>query len=589
MNNKGITLITLVVTIIVLLILAGITIGTITDDNGIIKKAQEAANKTEEATKNEQEALNSLLNEMDSIMNGTDGGNVPIIGSINGNIIWSTGSASLELTTDVEGVTIQYRKNSDGSWTDYTTPVPSLLHGDKVYARGVKDGETVISEKQFDILDTKPPIVTIANSSSTTNSVSATATATDNEAGLGSNPQYTFYIKKTEEADSAYVQIASSTNASVTKGDLEQDKSYTIKVEVSDVAENKGQATKEIVTSKIADAGDGLTNGAIVASKPVWSGGTARTTLSTNTGLTIQYQVGGISGEWTNGTNVTGLHHRDTVFARLTDGKNYGGEASITILDTIAPTINNFTVATFDTSSITAKVDAIDNQTGIAKYQFEYKLSTSSNYTIAKVIETTNTSYTYKYIGLTDGTTYNLRVIVFDKAGNQIPSSAITQTTEIANVAPSVPTVTFNSKTTNSISIRAKATDNDGDNLIYKLYVSTTQNSGFIERATSSATASGTQVTLEATGLSQYTTYYYYVTVTDGKETATSTTSSQRTYCPGTGLTCNGPFTSVVDCKKCGGTGKMTVDYHIVIVGGRIVGPQINGYCAVCQKLRRRL
>ena len=121
------------------------------------------------------------------------------------------------------------------------------------------------------------------------------------------------------------------------------------------------------------------------------------------------------------------------------------------------------------------------------------------------------------------------------------------------------------------------------------MYVSTTQNSGFIERATSSATASGTQVTLEATGLSQYTTYYYYVTVTDGKETATSTTSSQRTYCPGTGLTCNGPFTSVVDCKKCGGTGKMTVDYHIVIVGGRIVGPQINGYCAVCQKLRRRL
>lgn len=62
MNNKGITLITLVVTIIVLLILAGITIGTITDDNGIIKKAQEAANKTQDAARNEQEALNGLLN-----------------------------------------------------------------------------------------------------------------------------------------------------------------------------------------------------------------------------------------------------------------------------------------------------------------------------------------------------------------------------------------------------------------------------------------------------------------------------------------------------------------------------------------------
>ena len=51
MRNKGVTLISLVVTIVVLLILAGITIGTIFNDNGIIKKAQEAANATEEAAK----------------------------------------------------------------------------------------------------------------------------------------------------------------------------------------------------------------------------------------------------------------------------------------------------------------------------------------------------------------------------------------------------------------------------------------------------------------------------------------------------------------------------------------------------------
>lgn len=38
-NSKGITLIALVITIIVLLILAGITIATLTGDNGIIGKA----------------------------------------------------------------------------------------------------------------------------------------------------------------------------------------------------------------------------------------------------------------------------------------------------------------------------------------------------------------------------------------------------------------------------------------------------------------------------------------------------------------------------------------------------------------------
>ena len=45
-KQNGITLIALIVTIVVLLILAGITISLVFSDNGIIKKAQEAAEKT---------------------------------------------------------------------------------------------------------------------------------------------------------------------------------------------------------------------------------------------------------------------------------------------------------------------------------------------------------------------------------------------------------------------------------------------------------------------------------------------------------------------------------------------------------------
>lgn len=58
-GKRGITLIALVVTIIVLLILAGVTIATLTGDNGILTRAQEAKNKTEEAQKNEEDILNS--------------------------------------------------------------------------------------------------------------------------------------------------------------------------------------------------------------------------------------------------------------------------------------------------------------------------------------------------------------------------------------------------------------------------------------------------------------------------------------------------------------------------------------------------
>ena len=56
-KNKGITLIALVVTIIVLLILAGISIAMLTGQNGILNRAAEAKNSTETAQTDEQVKL----------------------------------------------------------------------------------------------------------------------------------------------------------------------------------------------------------------------------------------------------------------------------------------------------------------------------------------------------------------------------------------------------------------------------------------------------------------------------------------------------------------------------------------------------
>ena len=53
-NNKGITLIALVVSIIVLLILAGISISMLTGQNGILNRATETKEKTEK-NKNKKE------------------------------------------------------------------------------------------------------------------------------------------------------------------------------------------------------------------------------------------------------------------------------------------------------------------------------------------------------------------------------------------------------------------------------------------------------------------------------------------------------------------------------------------------------
>ena len=72
-NEKGITLVALVITIIILIILATITINFAFGEGGLIQKAQQAKNLTEQAVQEEQEKLNSLMDEYDKIINGIDG------------------------------------------------------------------------------------------------------------------------------------------------------------------------------------------------------------------------------------------------------------------------------------------------------------------------------------------------------------------------------------------------------------------------------------------------------------------------------------------------------------------------------------
>ena len=61
-NSKGITLIALVITVIVLLILAGITIAALSGDNGILTMSKEAKEKTKQAQKEEEKTLSNMEN-----------------------------------------------------------------------------------------------------------------------------------------------------------------------------------------------------------------------------------------------------------------------------------------------------------------------------------------------------------------------------------------------------------------------------------------------------------------------------------------------------------------------------------------------
>ena len=64
-DKKGITLVALVVTIVILLILAGVSINVVLGNNGIIVKAKEAETKSAEASQNDLKEMSNLEDEMD--------------------------------------------------------------------------------------------------------------------------------------------------------------------------------------------------------------------------------------------------------------------------------------------------------------------------------------------------------------------------------------------------------------------------------------------------------------------------------------------------------------------------------------------
>lgn len=110
-QTLGITLIALVVTIVVLLILAGVSLNLVLGNNGIITKAKEASRKYEQAAENEQinmaefeEEFNALNDqkELKLLISSGDSGEVDLTGLFsNGTITISWGDGSEDRYSDV--------------------------------------------------------------------------------------------------------------------------------------------------------------------------------------------------------------------------------------------------------------------------------------------------------------------------------------------------------------------------------------------------------------------------------------------------------------------------------------------------------
>ena len=408
MKNKGITLIALVITIIVLLILAGITIQSITH-TGILKNAKQAQLENKRGQISEYLKL-KLINEQ---TNNPFGSAEEIITATRNNVIENID----DLKKIGKEVTIEETSTEeDGENVDIYFYV--IVDKD-VYKVELNDVTFIGEQGEFF------PVIKLKSISNTTNTITVEVTTKRNQGG-----KLEYYIKSEDKEE--YKLIKTTTEEKYTYEELEQGKKYNIKVIA--VAENKKtvELIVEQTTGKIGDLTEA--NAKFTYSPSTWTNGNVIATVFTDvTGFIIQTSKDG--NTWSNTTSQT-MSVNGPVYARLWDGTNAGGmlAGNVTKIDKEAP--KSFTPTTSSTTnSITVVANTTDQtktptngESGMEGYRFSKDEG--------KTWTEWQTNGTYKFNDMLkdiNGSTYNIVVQAKDKAQN-ITTSTIVQATTAKNM-----------------------------------------------------------------------------------------------------------------------------------------------------------
>ena len=134
-KEKGITLIALVITIVILLILAGVSIAMLTGDNGIITRANEASEKTKKSNAEEQ---------VDIAVQGSYGTNGKInIDSLNDEL------------KNIEGLKYKGKEISESNKIE-SLPDKVNLDGNEIIINEDGSANRIIRMEEYQTEDTKP-------------------------------------------------------------------------------------------------------------------------------------------------------------------------------------------------------------------------------------------------------------------------------------------------------------------------------------------------------------------------------------------------------------------------------------------------
>jgi len=421
------------------------------------------------------------------------------------------GTATLELQTSATVGYMEYkivpkvqtRQIDDTGWIRYTGAITGIQYNSTVLVRltdGINATEDYLT---VEVEDTVEPTVQITKGTVTTKEINVSVTSSDSESGMDATPTYSYYIKKSTDTSYPTSPTARGTFAAYKFENLDDGTQYDVKVTTKDKAGVEGVDEElKIATSGIGGATGDLQTGVITATSSWVGDGTATVTLTktvTDDTLYIQYQKNGISDSgWQTYTGaITGLVHEDYVAARLTDGRNYGNEATVDITDGTNPTVNIKSSSSTPTS-ITVNAEASDGGSGIASdatYKFSIIGGTYASYT---ELQNTTSKTLNQTTGLAQNTTYTIKVEVTDRAGKtgSITKEIKTTTQEVESMTISNSSATMAPNETTTLSATVSP-----DNAFNKKIIWTSSNTevATINNSTSAVTvSSGTSVTINA-------------------------------------------------------------------------------------------